>query len=94
MFYGVLCRPIRVEKSHFRLDGAIGHPYGTTFEVIKSKLVKVADEPDENVPDCGMELSNLVLLYALKYLSEIILTRELILNSLLQKLTPIEIIEI
>ena len=43
-----------MEKSKFRLDGAIGHPYGTTFEVKQSKLVKIDDDvTDESAIDGG-----------------------------------------
>ncbi|CAH1791433.1 unnamed protein product [Owenia fusiformis] len=34
-------RTMFLEKMKFKLDGAIGHPYGTMFEVCNMKLVKV-----------------------------------------------------
>ena len=30
-----------LDKAKFCLDGIIGHPYGTTFEVINGKMVKL-----------------------------------------------------
>ena len=36
-----LFRDIHLEKTKFSLDGAIGHPYGTLFEVKDGTLVKM-----------------------------------------------------
>ena len=39
--FALFARDVWLEKTKFSLDGIIGYPYGTTFEVKNGKMVKI-----------------------------------------------------
>ncbi len=45
--FEILFRKYQLEKMYFFLDGAIGKPYGSTFEVKGTKLTLIEGEETE-----------------------------------------------
>ncbi|KAK3583315.1 hypothetical protein CHS0354_038925 [Potamilus streckersoni] len=48
-------RDIFMDNTKFSLDGAIGHPFGTTFDVVKGTLVKVANGSNKEIESAGKD---------------------------------------
>ncbi|KAL3874366.1 hypothetical protein ACJMK2_037392 [Sinanodonta woodiana] len=48
-------RDIFMDNTKFSLDGAIGYPFGTTFDVVKGTLVKVAKGSNKEIESAGKD---------------------------------------